>query len=135
MKNLLLKMCLVTTILVVACSTIILKFLWLARIGSLAHWSYLIGNALYPTDPSGSLILSASVFGFIALGTVVPTFLFPRYKFVATALSVPPQIHMLLLLHRNVTRRFENDAIGKSVQVYTAVTLVSTLWTIFSLLR
>lgn len=79
--------------------------------------------------------MSASVFSFIAVGTLVPAFIFPRYKFVATALSIPPQIHMLLMLHRHVSSRFENDTVTKSVQAYTAVTLISTLWTIISLLR
>lgn len=129
------NMCLLTTIAVVICSTVLLKILWLVRMGTLAHWSYIVGNALYPRDATGSLVLSASVFSFITLGTLVPTFLFPRFKFVATAMSIPPQLHMLMLLHRNVSARFENDAVTKSVQAYTAITLISTVWTILSLIR
>lgn len=115
-------------------SAFLFNVLWLARMGTIAHWSYLIGTAVYPRDTSGGMMLSASIFGFLTIGTLIPACLFPKVKLFATALSVPPQLHMLFLLHKHVTRRFDNDTVTKSVQAYTAVTLISTLWTIYTLI-
>lgn len=128
-------MCIISSVMLVVCDTWIIKVLWLARLGSLAHWSFVIGSAVYPENFNGCLILSGSVFSFIVIGTFVPGFLFPRIKLVATALSIPPQLHMLMLLHRNVTSQIANETITKSFRAYTAFTLISTIWTITSLLR
>lgn len=128
-------MCILTSLALLVCSTIVLKVLWLIRIGTLAHWSYVIGSAVYPQDIKESIIFSVGVFGFIVIGTFVPAFLFPRIKFVATALSIPPQIHMLMILHRNIASRIENRTLGKTIQAYAAMSLLSMVWTIVSLIR
>lgn len=114
--------------------TFVLKILWVVRMGTLAHWSYLIGFALYPSDASKSILLTLFLFAFIALGSLLPSVLFPRIKFVATAMSVPAQLHMLFLLNRQVSRRLNNDTVTKSVQAYTIMALLSTVWTIVTLI-
>lgn len=128
-------MCVLSAVAILVCSTIILKLLWIIKIGTLAHWSYIIGSAIYPEDTHGNLILSSSLFAFILIGSILPAFLCPRLKFLATALSIPPQIHMFLLLQRNVAARLKNETVGKTIKAYTAITLISTLWTIVTLWR
>lgn len=131
--NVLIYMCLLTTIALLFCSTVILKILWLIRMCSLAHWSYIIGNSLSSGDPSVCLMLSSGMFLILTVGTMVPAFLFPRFKCIATALTIPPQLHMVSLLHRNVTQRVQNETVRKFVKAYSVVTLISTIWTALSL--
>lgn len=135
-ENIIVNMCILTTLFIVVCSTVVLKLLWLIRMGTLAHWSFIIGKALSPKDtPGHALLLGGAMFCFITLGTLMPTFLCPRLKFIATALTIPPQFHMILLLYKNITRRVENETVLKTVQAYTVASSISMIWTIVSLLR
>lgn len=133
--NMKIAMCILSTVVVLLCSTVVLKLLWIVRMGTLAHWSYIVGSSLYPKDVHGTIVFSLALFSFILIGNIIPTFLCPRVKFVATALSIPPQVHMLLLLNRNLAARLDNQNVTKTVRAYTAVTLISTFWTILSIVR
>lgn len=116
--------------------TLAFNVLLFARIGCLAHWSYVIGSAVYPTDNHRKLQLSGGIFGFIFLSALIPGYFFPRIKLAATALSIPPQIHMLVLLQKSVrATRIENSTVLKAVWGYTALTVVSAAWSIYSLLQ
>lgn len=128
-------MCILTTIVVLLCSTVLFKLLWIIRMGSLAHWSYIIGSTVYPKDINATLTLTAGLFGFIVLGSFLPGFICPRLKFVVTALSIPPQAHMLVLLNRNLAARINNESVTKSIRIYSALTLISTVWTIITCIR
>lgn len=125
----------VSSIIIILCSTVILKILWFVRIGTLAHWSYVVGSSIYPKDLHGAMVFSACLFSFILLGNLIPTFLCPRIKFYATAMSLPPQVHMLLLLNRSLATRINNETVTKTIRAYTAVTLIGTAWTILALVR
>lgn len=116
---------------------IILNFLWLFRIGTLAHWSYLVGVAIYPENAKCSMRLSASLFLFISIGSFIPHFLCPRLKNIALALSIPPQLHMLLLvnkLHTTLQNYVSSTkTITTIVRIYSLTTLTSAMWTIFNI--
>lgn len=127
------NMCILSAIGIAVCSTFVLKILWIIKMGTLAHWSFIVGSAVYPEDMHGNLVLSTSLFAFILFGSIIPAFLCPKLKFVATALSIPPQIHMFLLLQRNVSARLKSKTVSNTIKGYTAVTLISTLCTIYSL--
>lgn len=114
-----------------------LNFLWLFRIGSLAHWSYLVGVAVYPENAKYSMRLSASLFLFISIGSFIPHFLCPRLKNIAMMFSIPPQLHMLLLLNK-LSESLEKyvsstKTITTIVRIYTLTTLTSVIWTIFNI--
>lgn len=116
---------------------IVLNFLWIFRIGTLAHWSYLVGVSIYPENARYSMWLSASLFLFISIGSFIPQFLFPRLKNVALALSVPPQLHMLYLLN-NLNQNLENYAssakpITTIIKMYTVTTFASAMWTLYNI--
>lgn len=128
-------MCVLSTVVVLFCSTAVLKLLWIVRLSTLAHWSYIVGSSIYPKDVHGTIVFSIGLFSFILIGNILPTFLCPRVKFVATAMSIPPQVHMLLLLNRNLVAPLDNQNVTKTVRAYAAVTLISTLWTILSIVR
>lgn len=121
-------------------STVLLNVLWILRTGALAHWSYIVGTAAYPmyagenTDFTG-LLVAGGLFCFITVGTLIPSFIFPRLGCLATIMTIPPQIHMVVLLHRHVRPRIENENVQKSVQIYTIITLATTAWSIFSVFR
>lgn len=116
---------------------LIVNFLWVLRLGTLAHWSYLVGVTMYPKDSKHSMWLSASLFLFISIGSFIPNFLCPRLKNFALALSVPPQLHMLLLLnkvHKTLDNYFlSSKTITTIVRIYTLTTLGSAMWTIFNI--
>lgn len=116
---------------------LVINFLWLFRIGTLAHWSYLVGVAIYPENSKNSMWLSASLFLFISIGSFIPRFLCPQLKNIALALSVPPQLHMLLLLnklHKTLQNYFSStETVTSIVRIYTLTTLASAMWTIFNI--
>lgn len=116
----------------------IINFLWLFRIGTLAHWSYLVGVAIYPENAIYSMRLSASLFLFISISSCIPHFLCPRLKNIALILSIPPQLHMLLLLnklHKTLaTYVSSTKTITTIVRIYTLTTLASAMWTIFNII-
>lgn len=116
---------------------LLLNFLWLFRIGTLAHWSYLVGVAIYPDNSKNSMWLSASLFLFISIGSFIPHFLCPRLKNIVLALSVPPQLHMLLLLnklHKTLQNYFSSTkTVTAIVRIYTLTTLASAMWTIYNI--
>lgn len=116
---------------------LIINFLWLFRIGSLAHWSYLVGVTIYPENAKYSMRLSASLFLFISLGSFIPQFLCPRLKNISLMLSIPPQLHLLLLLNKlqKTLERYVSSTktIATIVRIYTLTTLTSVLWTIFNI--
>lgn len=132
------KKVVVTAALVLFTAYIIIHFLWLFRLGTLAHWSYLVGVTTYPENSKYSMWLSASLFLFISIGSLIPHFLCPRLKNLALALSIPPQLHMLLLLnklHKNLEEYFSSTKTITTtiVRIYTLTTLTSAVWTIFSI--
>lgn len=127
-------MVIISTVLSFIISCYFIKMLWIIRLGSLAHWSYLIGSVIYPNNPHNNAILSCTIFGFILIGAWLPKFLCPRVKFVATALSIFPQIHLLLLLHKTVGK-IENQQFHKAIKGYSAITIGSMFWTIFTLVK
>lgn len=117
---------------------ILSNFLWLFRIGTLAHWSYLVGISMYPENAKYSMWLSAALFLSISIGSFIPQFMFPRLKNISLALSVPPQLHMLFLLNKinKSLDRYVSSArtITTVFRVYTVTTLASAMWTIFNIL-
>lgn len=118
-------------------ASIFFKTFWILRFGCLVHWSFLIGNYLYPNDTKNSILVTASLSTFVLLGSFIPKFLFPRLKSIATAFSIPPQLHMLVILnkmHKNVSDKIENATLSKTIHAYAGLTLICTVWTVVSLL-
>lgn len=136
-KNVGAKKAVATAALFLLSMYLLLNFLWLFRIGTLAHWSYLVGVAIYPENTKYSMLLSASLFLFISIGSFMPYFLCPRLKKTALALSIPPQLHMLLLLNKlHKTLQcyvLSTRTVTTIVRIYTLTTLASVMWTIFNI--
>lgn len=109
-------------------TSIIFNFLWYIRIGSLAHWSYLIGVTLYPSNGPK---LSLAVFALLMCSSFIPGDIFPRLKLLVTLLTIPPQVHELLILNRSIATTVDNEKVTTFIRFYTVMSIVSTLWTIF----
>lgn len=119
-----------STAVILLCSSMITKVLGVVRLITLAHWSYVVGYSIYTEDVHGRIVFSVILFSFIFIGSLLPTFISPKLKVVATALSIPPQLHMLYLLNEISS---VGDNLIKPVRIYTAVTLISSIWTIISI--
>lgn len=125
----------ITVIAFLILGTLVIKLIWIFRMGSLIHWSYLVGRYAYPEDLKKSVILSCSLVSFILIGSCLPRFFCPKLRNMVAILSIPPQLHMLMILnaiHRNIKNVTNNEMLTKSVRIYTGLTLISAVWTVVS---
>lgn len=112
--------------------TIAFNFLCVLRFATLAHYSYFIGNYIYPERCYKAGFV---VFCVIVASALIPGFLFPRLKLLTTALSLPPQLHLLVILNQTIATNISNESVVKSVRIYTISTLLTMAWTIGHLVR
>lgn len=120
-----------SVLLFLICNKILLRLFRFLRLLALGYWSYMMGAYVFPKDIAGNehLAFSTCLFAFIVLGTLMPPYMFPRLRFLATVLSIPPQIHLLILINRNLSP-VENEIVQNALQCFTCITLASTVWSV-----
>lgn len=134
------KDCLIAASTFMFLSHIFYRIIWLIRLATLAHWCYLLCNYSYPQNPDTTHKYSGVFFISLLAAGVIPSIYYPSLRNYVTILSMLPQLHLLLLLrnvHCNINHRSTAilPPLMKTLHVYTAVSLVSVVWTVINVIR
>lgn len=134
------KDCLVAAGTFIFLSHIFYRIIWFIRLATLAHWCCLMGNYTYPENPFTSYKYGAIFFVSLLVAVFIPSIYCPPLRNISTILSLLPQLHLLLLLHDvhcNIHRRSSAilQPLMKTLNLYTAVSLVSVVWTVINVMK
>lgn len=134
------KDCLIAVSTFIFLSHIFYRIIWFIRLATLAHWCYLLCNYSFPENPHTTHKYSGLFFILLLTAGVIPSFFYPSLRNYVTILSMLPQLHLLLLLHNvhcNINHRPTAilTPLIKTLNVYTAVSLVSVVWTVVNVIK
>lgn len=132
------KDCLLAVSTFIYLSHVFYRIIWLIRLANLAHWCFLLYS--YPRNPHPTNKYSVICFVSLLTAGVIPSICSPSLRNYVTILSMLPQLHLLLLLynvHCNINNRSTANLtpLMKTLNLYTAVSLVSVIWTVINVIQ
>lgn len=132
------KDCLIAISTFLFLSHLLYRIIWLIRLATLTHWCYLLYS--YTQNTHTTYKYSVIVYVTLLAAGVIPSIYCSSLRKFVIILSMLPQLHLLLLLH-NVYCNIKNRSTAiltplmKTLNLYTAVSLVSVVWTIISVIK
>lgn len=132
------KECLLAVSTFIYLSHVFYKIIWLIRLATLAHWCFLLYS--YPQSPHPTNKYSVVCFVSLLTAAIIPSIFCLSLRNYVTILSMLPQLHLLLLLynvHSNINNRSTAilTPLMKTLNLYTAVSLVSVIWTVINVIQ
>lgn len=131
------KDCLIAVSTFLFLSHLLYRIIWLIRLAILTHWCYLLYSY---QNTHTTHKYSVIVYVTLLVAGVIPSIYCSSLRKYVIILSMLPQLHLLLLLH-NVYCNIKNRSTAiltplmKTLNLYTAVSLVSVVWTIISVIK